>query len=153
MKQFQTLRDSAGRLSPREGLFVVAALATGFIIAAVYGVMLPGQAAARSAADRNARAAIELAEARDLAARIGTTSTLTDEALARLAAAAAARGLNVLDSSVVDGAAFLRLTSPGSVDALAWAAEVSSAATLASLSITSARGGGVDVDASFGGAS
>jgi Type II secretion system (T2SS), protein M len=153
MSPLQTLRDTAARLSPRERLLIGAALAIGFIIAAVYGVMLPGQAAARSAADRNALAATDLAEARVLAANIGTSSALTEEALLSLVASASARGLEVTDSRIVDGAAVLRLASPGSIDVLAWAAEATSAATLTSLSITTAREGGVTADASFGGAS
>lgn len=153
MKLLHPLRDAAARLSPRERLLVGAALAIGFVITAIYGVMLPGQAAARSAADRNARAAVDLVEARALAVGIGSTPTLTEEALARLVASASARGLKVLDARIVDGAAVLRLASPGSIDVLAWAAEASSAATLISLSITAARESGVAVDASFGSAS
>lgn len=153
MNPFQAFRNLAARLSPRERLLIGAALAIGFVITAVYGVMLPGQAAARSAADRNALAAADLAEARQLAARVGTTSGLTEEALLSLVASASARGLKVVDSRIVDGAAVLRLASPGSIDVLAWAAEASSAATLTSLSITAAREGGVAADASFGSAS
>jgi len=153
MNPLQALRDAAARLSPRERLLIGAAVAIGFVITAVYGVMLPGQAAARSAADRHARAATDLAEAREHAARIGTTSTLTEEAFSSLVASASARGLKVMDSQIVDGVAVLRLASPGSIDVLVWAAEASSAATLTSLSITAAREGGVAADASFGSAS
>ncbi len=153
MKLLQPLRDAAARLSPRERLLIAAALAIGFVITAIYGVMLPGQAAARSAADRNARAAVDLVEARALAAGIGSAPTLTEEGLAQLVASASARGLKVLDARIVDGGAVLRLASPGSIDVLTWAAEASSAATLISLSITAAREGGVAADASFGSAS
>lgn len=153
MSPLQIFRDMAARLSQRERLLIGAALAIGFVMTAVYGVMLPGQAAARSAADRNIRAAADLAEARELAANVGTTSALTAESLRSLVASASARGLEVVDARIVDGAAVLRLASPGSIDVLAWAAEASSAATLTSLSITAAHEGGVAADASFGGAS
>ena len=153
MTPLQVFRDTAARLSSRERLLIGAAVAIGFVVTAVYGVMLPGQAAARSAADRHTRAAADLAEARELAARIGTTSTLTEGALSSLVASASARGLKVIDSQIVDGVAVLRLASPGSIDVLVWAAEASSAATLTSLSITAAREGGVAADASFGSAS
>lgn len=153
MNPLQALRDMAARLSPREQTLIGAAMAIGFVMTAVYGVMLPGQAAARSAADRNTRAAADLAEVRALAVNVGTTSALTEASLQSLVASASARGLEVIDSRIVDGAAVLRLASPGSIDVLAWAAEASSAATLTSLSITAAREGGVAADASFGGAS
>jgi uncharacterized protein involved in exopolysaccharide biosynthesis len=153
MKLLQTIRDAVARLSPRERILVGAALAIGFAITAVYGVMLPGQSAARSAADRHARAAADLVEARELAARIDAAPTLTEEALAQLEASASAQGLTVLDARIVDGAAVLRLASPRSIDVLAWATEASGAAVLTSLSITAAREGGVSADASFGASS
>jgi hypothetical protein len=153
MKLLQTLRDVLARLSPRERILVGTALAIGFVITAVYGVMLPGQTSARSAADRHDRAAADLVEAREIAAKIDAAPTLTEEAVAQLAASASAQGLTVLDARIVDGAAVLRLASPRSIDVLAWAAEASDAVVLTSLSITAAREGGVAADASFGGAS
>lgn len=153
MKLLQTLHGAVAQLSPRERVLVGAALAIGFVITAVYGVMLPGQSAARSAADRHARAAADLAEARELAANIDAAPTLTEDALAQLSASASAQGLTVLDARIVDGAAVLRLASSRSIDVLAWAAGASSAVVLTSLSITAAREGGVAADASFGGAS
>ena len=153
MKLLHTLRDTVARLSPRERVLVGAALAIGFVITAVYGVMLPGQSAARSAADRHSRAAADLVEARELAATIAAAPTLTEDALAQLADSASAQGLTVLDAHIVDGAAVIRLASPRSIDVLAWAAKASGALALTSLSITAAREGGVAADASFGGAS
>jgi len=153
MKLLQTLRDVLARLSPRERILVGTALAIGFVITAVYGVMLPGQTSARSAADRHDRAAADLVEAREIAAKIDAAPTLTEEAVAQLAASASAQGLTVLDARIVDGAAVLRLASSRSIDVLAWAAKASGALALTSLSITAAREGGVAADASFGGAS
>jgi len=144
------LRETGRRLSPRERLLIGAALAIGFGLIAVYGVMLPGQAAARSAADRNARAAADLAEARGLAAGLGSAAVVTEDTLASLTASASARGLKVLDARLSDGAAVLRLASPGSIDVLAWIAEQSGAAALTSLSITAEIDGGVAADAAFG---
>ena len=54
MTPLQVFRDTAARLSSRERLLIGAAVAIGFVVTAVYGVMLPGQIAARSAADRMA---------------------------------------------------------------------------------------------------
>lgn len=153
MKLFQPLGGAVARLSQRERLLAGAALMIGYVMISIYGILLPGQAAARSAADRNVRAASELAEAQTLAARAGAVTSVTEEALAQLVASASARGLTVLDSRIVDGAAVLKLGSAGSVDVLAWVAETSSSATLTSLSITAAREGGVAVEASFGRAS
>jgi hypothetical protein len=153
MKLLQTLREAVTRLSARERILVGAALAIGFVITAVYGMMLPGQSASRSAADRHAQAAADLVEARELAAKIDAAPTLTEEALTQLEASALAQGLTVVDARIVDGAAVLRLASPRSIDVLAWAAEASGAVVLTSLSITAAREGGVAADASFGGAS
>lgn len=153
MKAFQTLREAAGRLSPRERFLVLVALVIGFAIVAIYGVMLPGYAAAQSAASRHARAEADLVEARTLAAIVGATTSLTEESLASLVASASARGLNVLDARIVEGAAVLRMASPNSINVLAWVAESSQAATLTSLAITADRTGGVAVDAAFGSAS
>jgi hypothetical protein len=153
MKTRQLIREAALRLSPRERLLIGAALAISFVLVSIYGVMLPGQAAARSALDRNARASANLAEARALAANLGAALGVSETSLADLVASASARGLTVLDARITDGAAVLKLGSPGSVDVLAWAAEAADAATLTSLSITSSREGGVAADASFGGVS
>lgn len=150
MKLLQRIHDAVARLSPRERVLVGTALAIGFVITAVYGVMLPGQSAARSAADRHARAAADFVEALELASQIGVAPTIAEEALAQLEASASAQGLTVLDARIVDGAAILRLASPRSIDVLAWATEASGAAVLTSLSITAAREGGVSADASFG---
>ena len=43
MKVLHAFRDAIMRLSPRERVLITAALVIGFIISAVYGVMLPGQ--------------------------------------------------------------------------------------------------------------
>ena len=150
MNLVERLREARRRLSPRERVLIGAALAIGFVLTAVYGVMLPGQAAARSAADRNARAAADLAEARDLAVGLESAAAVTEDTLATLTASASARGLKVLDARLSDGAAVLRLASPGSIDVLAWIAEQSGAAVLTSLSITTAIDGGVAADAAFG---
>ncbi len=153
MKLLRPIRDAVARLSPRERVLIGTALAIGFVITAVYGVMLPGNSAARSSADRHARAAADLVEARELASKIGAAPTITEEALAQLEASASAQGLTVLDARIVDGAAILRLASPRSIDVLAWATEASGATVLTSLSITATREGGVSADASFGVAS
>jgi hypothetical protein len=153
MKLLHTFRDAIMRLSPRERLLITAALVICFIISSVYGVMLPGQSAARSAADRHALAAADLAEARELASTIAADPRLTEEALAQLTGSASAQGLTVLDSRIVDGSAVLRLASSRSIDVLAWAAKASDAVTLTSLSITAARECWVAADASFGGSS
>jgi len=153
MKVLHAFRDAIMRLSPRERVLITAALVIGFIISAVYGVMLPGQSAARSAADRHALAAADLAEAHELASTIDTAPRLTEEALAQLTASASALGLTVLEARIVDGSAVLRLASSRSLDVLAWAAKASDVVTLTSLSITAAREGGVAADASFGGSS
>jgi len=150
MNLVERLREVGRRLSPRERLLIGAALAIGFGLTAVYGVMLPGQAAARSAADRNARAAADLAEARHLAVGLESAASVTEDTLATLTASASARGLKVLDARLSDGTAVLRLASPGSIDVLAWIAEQSGAAALTSLSITAEIGGGVAADAAFG---
>lgn len=150
MKLLQPLGAGLNRLSPRERVLIGSALAIGFVMVCIYGVLLPGQAAARSAADRNARAAAELAEARVLASRAGAVATVSEDAMANLVESATARGLTVVHANLVEGAAQLKLNSAASVDVLAWAAEVSNAVTITSLSITAAREGGVAADVSFG---
>ena len=150
MNLVERLHEAGRRLSPRERLLIGAALSIAFGLTAVYGVMLPGQAAARSAADRNARAAADLAEARDLAVGLGSAASVTEDTLATLTASASARGLKVLDARLSDGAAVLRLASPGSIDVLAWIAEQGGSAALTSLSITAEIDGGVAADAAFG---
>lgn len=153
MKMLQPARDAVSRLSARERLLIGAALAISFVAVSVYGVMLPGQAAARSAEDRNVRASADLSEARTLAAGLTAAPEATEAALAELVASASARGLTVLDARIIDGAAVLKLGSLGSIDVLTWVAEAADAAMLTSLSITSSREGGVAADASFGRAS
>ena len=58
--------------SPRERILLLCAAAVAGVILLLQGVLVPGQAAARSASARNTVAAAELAEARVIAASLRT---------------------------------------------------------------------------------
>lgn len=154
MKPFALLRNSLSRLSPREQLMLGIALAIGFVMFSLYVVRFPGEAAARSATSRNLQAANDLAEARMLAAR-GEAAPQSDLALLeRLASLAATHGVTIIDSRVANDALLFRISSPGSREALAWAAEASAtAAPLRSLSILQGGAAQLTVEAAFAGAS
>ncbi len=142
------------RLSRREQILIGVALVAGFAMAALYLVRFPGEAAARSAANRNLLAARELAEARTLAASSVTTSTTGAALLERLQALAATHGVAILGSRASDGVLVLQIMSPDSRQALAWAADASAtAAPLRSLSIAPGDDAQLAIEAAFAGAS
>jgi len=154
MKLFAPLSNTLSRLSPREQLLLGVALVIGFTMIALYGVRFPGEAAARSAASRNLQAASELAEARTLP--VGSETVVQSDAalLARLTALAVEHGVTIIDSRAAEGALVLGVTSPGSREALAWAAEASrTAAPLRSLSITQGAAARLAIEVSFAGVS
>lgn len=154
MKFFAPVSSSLSRLSPREQLLLGLALVIGFVMVALYLVRFPGEAAARSAASRNLQAASELAEARALAASNATVPESDATLLERLTALATNHGVTIIDSRAVEGALVLRITAPGSREALAWAAEASNtAAPLRSLSITQGGAAQLAIEAAFAGAS
>lgn len=143
------LGDAASRISPRERILLGLAVAIALVMTSIYAVRLPGEAAARSAADRNARAAADLTEARNLAS---TPSIALDaEAqMEQLAVLAAEHNLDVLDWAAADGVVTLRMRSGGSADVLAWAAKAATQATpLSSLSITRDGAAQLSVEAAF----
>lgn len=137
MRMLAGLRDTFTRLSSRERLLLGAAAAIAFAMSAIYGVRLPGEAAALSAANRNARAAADLAETRMLAADAASVHASGEMRLEQLKGLASAQGINVVDARAVDGELTLSMRSQTSSDVVAWAALASEqAAPLRSLSIT-----------------
>lgn len=151
MKIFAGVRDALARLSARERLLLGAAIAIAGMITAVYGLRLPGEAAASSASNRNARAAADLAEVRMLASAVSASQTSDHTRLERLKDLATESGLEVLDARMADSELKISLRSPTSVNAVAWAALASEqAAPLRTLSITR-QASGLAVEASFPG--
>jgi hypothetical protein len=143
------LGDSASRFSPRERMLLGLAVAIALVMTSIYAVRLPGEAAARSAADRNARAAMDLAEARNLVSAPPIAQD-AEAQMVQLAALAAEHNLDVLDWTAADGVVTLRMRSGGSSDVLAWAAKAATQATpLSSLSITRDGAAQLSVEAAF----
>lgn len=140
--------------SPRERILLLGAAAVAGVILLLQGVLIPGQAAARSASARNTAAAGELAEARAIAASLRTDAARGAGMVERLVQSATEHGLTVIEHSTADGVVAVRLASDSSVSVLAWAdagARQDNAA-LRTLSISRDQTGGVIVDASFSGA-
>lgn len=140
--------------SPRERILLVGAMAIAGVILLLQGVLIPGQAAARSAFARNTAAAAELAEARAIAASLRTDAARGAGMAERLIQSATEHGLTIIEHSTADGVVAVRLSSESSVSVLAWAdaAARRDNAALRTLSISRDQTGGVIVDASFSGA-
>jgi type II secretory pathway component PulM len=149
MSLVKRLGDWRSQLSPRERILLGLAVAIALVIVAIYAVRLPGEAAAHSAADRNARAAADLAEAHRLAASAKTTLAAEGQ-VERLAALAAEHNLDVLDWQAADGVVTLRMRSEGSADVLAWAARAAEQHTpLSRLSIMRDGAAELSIEAAF----
>jgi len=128
------------RLSPRERLLGGIALALVLVIGLIYGGLMPGMTAARSAATRNADAAANLSTIQALAApdNLATPGAADANAL-RLSAEAA--GLQVSGQDQADGRLTMTVVAPGPQAVLSWLAANSGTATIESFVIEPASVG------------
>ncbi|MDP3492654.1 MAG: type II secretion system protein GspM [Hyphomonadaceae bacterium] len=129
------------RLSPRERTLVSAALALVLITGLIYGVMMPGMAAARSAANRNADATENLGAARSLSASLSQAKAATT--LDTLRQSAEANGLAIVEASANADGVMMRVRSQGPASILAWLANSRGTAVMRTIAIEPDPSGGV----------
>jgi len=138
------------RLSPRERMLGAVALMLVLVLGLVYGGLMPGMAAARSAAVRNADAEIELSVIRSLApaATTGAASTVDTGALQQSAEAA---GLVIVDQRAVDGGVMMTVTASDARGVLRWLTANAGVAAIESFVVDAASTGGVTANVQFRG--
>jgi type II secretory pathway component PulM len=139
------------RFSPRERMLGGVALVLIIVLGLVYGAMLPGISAARSAAARNAEAARELSTIRALAGSVTRIKAGPVDA-ETLRQSAEASGLVVVDQRADDGGLRMSVSAPGPRQILIWLAEASTATAVVGFVISPAAAGGAAGDVSFAGA-
>lgn len=137
-----SLKGRIQALSPRERGMIAFALMLLLVLGIVYGVLMPGQASARSAGDRSIEAAKDLAASRALAASITAAPTEQIDT-AGLRQAAEGAGLVVIEATSGPGSMQLRLRGPAPAPVLAWLAGASKHAAVNSVVIDADPSGGV----------
>lgn len=150
MSQKPTIHTMIQRLSPRERALGGIALALTLVIGLIYGGLMPGMSAARSAATRNVDAAAELSSIRSLASSPRLVAPAVIDAAA-LRLSAETRGLVVVDQQPADRGMTVIVTAPGPQAVLSWLAANSSAVPIESFAIEPAGNGGVTGSIRFGG--
>lgn len=140
MRDASSLSQRLSSLSSRERQLISIALALTLLVVLVYGVLMPGLSAARSAENRWRTAATELAGARALASAAGQKDAGVD--LAILRATAHEAGFAAVDGS--EGS--LRVQASGAAALLAWLSEQREGGAFDSVVITPTGTGGVMAD-------
>lgn len=150
MSRTSTISAVVQRLSPRERLLGGIALVLVLVIGLVYGGLMPGMNAARSAATRYVDAAADLALIRSLAPAAGIGAPgVVDAGLLRQSAEQA--GLVVIDEKPAESGLTMIVSAPAPQPILSWLAANSSVAPVDSF-VIEASGDGVTGHVRFIGA-
>lgn len=150
MSQRSTIHTMIQRLSPRERTLGGIALALTLVIGLIYGGLMPGMGAARSAATRNVDAAAELSLIRSLASSPRLAAPAAIDAAA-LKLSAESGGLVVVDQEPANRGLTMIVNAPSPQAVLSWLATNSSAAPVESFAIEPSGNGGVTGKIRFGG--
>lgn len=142
MSQKPSITAIIQRLSPRERMLGGIALALTLVIGLIYGGLMPGMNAARSAATRDVDAAADLSVIRSLASSPGLGAPRAIDT-AKMKLSAEAGGLVVVDQQPTDTGLTMEVTAPGPQAVLSWLAANASAASIESFAIEPAGNGGV----------
>jgi hypothetical protein len=150
MSQKSSISGMIQRLSSRERMLGGIALTLTLVIGLIYGGLMPGMNAARSAVTRNVDAAADLSVIRSLASSpsLGAPGAIDATAL-RLSAETA--GLVVVDQRPEDPGLAMTVTAPGAQTVLRWMAASASAAPIENFAIEPAGNGGVTASVRFSG--
>jgi hypothetical protein len=150
MSQKSSLSAMIQRLSPRERMLGGIALALTLVIGLIYGGLMPGMNAARSAATRNVDAAADLSVIRSLASSPDLGAPLTvDPSMLKMTAEAA--GLVVVDQRQTDPGLTMTVNAPGPQAILSWLAANANTATIETFAIEPTGNGGVTASVRFSG--
>lgn len=150
MSQKPSISAIMQRLSPRERLLGGIALTLTLVIGSIYGGLMPGLNAARSAVTRNADAAADLTVIRSLASLpgLGAPRGLDNAALSL---SAEANGLVVVDQKPAGAGLTMVVTGSGPDAIIRWLAANASTATVDSFAIEPSGNGGVTGHVTFSG--
>ncbi|MDZ4762253.1 MAG: type II secretion system protein GspM [Alphaproteobacteria bacterium] len=116
-------------LAPRERILIQAAMGLMITLAAIYGGLIPGLQAEKSAADRHRHAQVEMAAIQSLALSVADHLSRAAAAPADPAPAirevAASYGLSVQGIEPSDGSVIVEVRAPSSSSILSWIAMTS----------------------------
>jgi type II secretory pathway component PulM len=140
MTGLSSMLQHLSSLSPRERRLIGFAVSLAALVGLIYGVLMPGLAAARSAESRRDTAAAELATARQLAAIARSPEAQADAG--SLEGAAREAGFTVVAAQ----GGTLRLQAQGPATVLAWLGNPDHGVRFDSVVMSAASTGGITAD-------
>ncbi len=142
--------EKLSALSPRERVLITLAAALVIVVGLVYGGLMPGLSAARSAENRNVDATRDHAAAHALAAALATPKPM-QVAQEELRASIEAAGLTLVEATPDQSGTRLRVRGSGPAAILAWIAAIADRSALNSALVEPDPSGGVVADIRLGG--